>query len=76
MRIFPLRGGDEMIRDWVKEIAQVDDIEIEKLLKAVLQRYSVLFPDWEISTISIQKSADRNEQLDRMITMLQNMKNI
>ncbi|MBE6926698.1 MAG: hypothetical protein E7461_07635 [Ruminococcaceae bacterium] len=65
-----------MIRDWVKEIAQVDDIEIEKLLKAVLQRYSVLFPDWEISTISIQKSADRNEQLDRMITMLQNMKNI
>ncbi|MBE6944335.1 MAG: hypothetical protein E7453_08840 [Ruminococcaceae bacterium] len=57
-----------------EKIAQASASEIEELLNAVLQRYSVLFPDWEISTISIQKSADRNEQLDRMITMLQNMK--
>ena len=39
MRIFPLRGGDEMIRDWVKEIAQVDDIEIEKLLHIAVILY-------------------------------------
>ena len=60
--------------DLVEEIKQADGIEIEKLLKAVLQRYAVLYPDWEIGTISLQKSADRNEQIDRMITMLQNMK--
>ena len=60
--------------DLVEEIKQADGTEIEKLLKVVLQRYAVLYPGWEISTISLQKSADRNEQIDRMITMLQNMK--
>lgn len=60
--------------DLTKEIAQADGVEIEKLLKAVLRRYTVLFPDWEVCAVSIQKSDDRNEQLDRMITMLQNMK--
>lgn len=63
-----------MILDIVEEIAQADEIEIEKLLKAVLQRYAVLFPDLEVSVISLQKSSDRNEQLDRIIAMLQNMK--
>lgn len=60
--------------DLIEYIAQADGIEIEKLLKAVLQRYAVLFPDWEVSTISLQKSIDRNEQLDRVIAMLQKMK--
>lgn len=59
-----------------EEIAQADAFEIEKLLKAVLQRYTVLFPDWEIGTIAIQKSTDRNEQLDEMIAVLQKMKTI
>ena len=60
--------------DLVEEIAQADGVEIEKLLKAVLQRYAVLFPDWELSTVSLQKSSDRNEQLDRMIAVLEKMK--
>ena len=60
--------------DLVEEIAQADGVEIEKLLKAVLQRYAVLFPDWELSTVSLRKSADRNEQLDRMIAVLEKMK--
>lgn len=49
--------------------------EIEKLLDVVLRRYEELFPDWEISTVSVCKSYDRNEQLDRMIAVLQGMKN-
>ena len=60
--------------DLVQEIAKADEVEIENLLKAVLQRYTVLFPDWELSTISLQKSFDKNEQIDRIIEMLQNMK--
>lgn len=62
--------------DLVKEIAKADRAEIEKLLTAVLQRYAVLFPDWEVSTISLQKSTDRNEQIDRVIAMLQKMKTL
>lgn len=60
--------------DLVEEIAQADGVEIEQLLKAVLRRYAVLFPDWELSTISLPKSSDRNEQLDRIIAILQKMK--
>ncbi len=63
-----------MIFDLVEEIARADRVEIEKLLKAVLQRYAVLFPDWELSTISLPKNPDPNEQLDRIIKILQKMK--
>ena len=57
-----------------EQIAYADEHELEQLLKAVLQRYAVLFPDYEVSTFSLQKSSDRNEQLDCIIAALQKMK--
>lgn len=62
--------------DLVEEIARADWIEIDLLLSAVLKRYAELFPDGEVSTISLQKSSDRNEQIDRVIETLQKIKNI
>ena len=64
------------MHDLMKAIKKVNEHEIEEVLQAVLNRYSELFPDWEVSTFSLQKSRDRNEQLDKNITMLQKMKNI
>lgn len=63
-----------MAIDLVEAISKASDVEITELLTAVLQRYAALFPDWEISTFSLEKSADRNEQLDRVIATLQSMK--
>ena len=60
--------------DLVREIERTDEVEIEQILKAVLRRYAELFPDWEVSTISVQKSSDPNEQIDRVIEVLQKMK--
>ena len=60
----------------VAEIAKADEAMLQRLLKAVLQRYAVLFPDWELSVISLQKGSDQNAQLDRMIAMLQDMKTV
>lgn len=57
-----------------ERIAQADELAIEELLKAVLRRCAELFPDKEISLISLPKSFDQNEQLDRIIEQLQNMK--
>ena len=57
-----------------EKIAQVDGMEIEKIFHAVRKRYAELFPGWEVTMISIEKNADRNDQLDGMIAMLQNMK--
>ena len=62
--------------DIIDAIARADEREIEQLLNAVLDRYAVLFPDWEVSTVSIQKSLDRNRQLDGIIAVLQRMKDI
>lgn len=55
-------------------ITQADPVLLERLFDLVLHRYEELYPDWEISTVSVQKSADRNKQLDRMIAILQKMK--
>ena len=63
-----------MAFDLIKEVAKADEFEIEALLKAVLRRYAELFPDWELTTISLHKGSDRNEQLDRMIVLLQQLK--
>lgn len=62
--------------DLTQEITHSDEVELEKLLKAVLQRYAVLFPDYEVMTISLEKCSDPNQQLDRMIAMLQQMKTL
>ena len=48
--------------------------EIEQILHATLERYRELYPKWDISTLSLEKAGDKNEQLDRMIAMLQNLK--
>jgi len=48
--------------------------EIEQILKAALARYRELYPEWDISTLSLEKAGDKNEQLDRVIDLLRNMK--
>lgn len=57
----------EMINETGKE-------EIADVLDSVLFRYKQLFPDWEISVVSIDKTGDKNEQLNNMIHLIQNMK--
>ena len=49
---------------------------MDAILKAVLSRFGELYPEWEISTVSVLKSEDRNVQLDRMIMLLQKMKTL
>ena len=50
--------------------------EMDEILKTVLFRFGELYPEWEISTVSVLKSEDRNEQLDRMITLLEKIKTL
>lgn len=57
--------------DYIKKIAQAGEIEIEQLLSAIRQRYAELFPDRELTVFSLSKTADPNEQLDRIIDLLE-----
>jgi hypothetical protein len=63
------------MHDLLAGIAQSNEAEISDLLQAVIRRYAQLFPQWELGTISIEKSGDRNAQIDQMILVLQSMKN-
>ena len=58
----------------LEEIGEADGCEVEELLKALIQRYAVLYPDWELGVISLKKTMDRNEQLNGMIRILQGLK--
>ena len=62
--------------DLLDAIKKANREEMDEILKTVLYRFGELYPEWEISTISVLKSEDRNEQLDRMIMLLQKMKTL
>lgn len=60
----------------LEQIADIGENEIGDLLTAVLKRYGELFPEWEISTLSLYKDEERDEQIDRIIEMLEKMKTL
>ena len=66
----------ETMSDLEERILMADDREIAVALKAVLQRYAELFPDWEMITVSLEKAKDKNAQLDREIAFLQGLKEL
>ena len=60
----------------LEQIADIGENEIGDLLTAVLKRYGELFPEWEICTLSLYKDEERDEQIDRIIEMLEKMKSL
>lgn len=50
--------------------------EMNDILLAVRERYQELFPDWEVIIISLEKAVDKNEQLDRMIALMERLKEV
>ena len=58
----------------IQAISQARDFEIEEMMDALLQRYQELFPDWEVSVISLEKKGDRNRQIDEVIQFLKKLK--
>ena len=60
----------------LRKIAEADEGEASQILEAVLARYAVLYPDWDVGTISVYKTPDPREQLDNMIRMLESMKGL
>ena len=58
----------------IQQIKQAKAEELNDILLAVTERYKEVYPDWEIITISLEKSVDKNTQLDQLIAVLENMK--
>ncbi len=60
--------------EMIEKIKKAEPEELNDILLAVLERYREVFPDWEIMTLSLEKAVDKNEQLDRVIDLLEHMK--
>ncbi len=55
-------------------IAQADDSQLQTLFTAIYNRYRIIRPDLEISVLFLDKKANRNDQLNRTIALLEKMK--
>lgn len=62
--------------DVFDRIAAARGEELQELLQAVLRRYAVLYPDWEVNIYSLEKSQNKNEQLDRLIDFFKSRKDM
>ena len=58
----------------IQQIKQAKAEELNDILLAVTERYKEVYPDWEMITISLEKTVDKNAQLEQMISVLENMK--
>ncbi len=52
--------------DLMEEVAQADEVELDKLLHAVLHRYAILVPDWEVSIICLKKAPTKTSNLTEL----------
>lgn len=60
--------------DIIESIYRVSKEEIQDVLQAVMARYRELYPDWDISILSLEKAENKNDQLDKAIALLDHMK--
>ena len=58
----------------IEQIKKVGEDDINDVVETAVQRYNELFPKWEIQTVSILKSEDRVEQINRAICVLETLK--
>ena len=59
-----------MLRWIIRCIRLADEHQIKVILEEVVKRHNVLFPQWEIMTLSVKRSKNRAEQLEDTIRML------
>ena len=70
----------KLFRQWQKRrlfsklltaIEQADDTQISQIIHAVIRRYSLVFPDWDVLFLSLPKDpSQRRLQLEHMLEQL------
>ena len=52
-------------------IEQADDTQISQIIRAVIRRYGLVFPDWDVLFLSVPKDpSQRRLQLEHMLEQL------
>lgn len=55
----------------LRRIEESDDLEISEIIRAVIQRYHVCFPDWEIIFLSLPRNdpQERERGLEELLSL-------
>lgn len=62
------------MEDWKQWIDGLGKMELETILRAVIHRYGVLYPDQEVCVLCVDRTDERIRQIDGIIKMLERMK--
>ena len=55
-------------------ISEADAKKLPHILDHLLFCYKAHYPDWEMTVVTVNKCGNKNEQLNSIIAMLENMK--
>ena len=59
-------------RQLLSHIENADDILIQQVIQAVIRRYSIVFPQWEVVFYSLpKKPTQRRQHIETLIQFLQ-----
>ncbi len=62
-------------KELLEIIEQADDLFVSKIIDAVIKRYSLMFPDWEVMFLSYHKEPKvRTRDIDGHIRFLEKLK--
>lgn len=65
------RKNENTISAVLAAIEKADDLQINQIIRAVIRRYSLVFPDWEVFFLSLPKDpGQRRAQLESMLEHL------
>ncbi len=54
----------------MQRIEQADPAVLEEILDAVICRYAILFPDWDVIPLTQKRTQEPTEQLERALGLL------
>ena len=64
------------LTDVLRKIEQANDEEINAIIKAVIYRYQICYPGWEVLFLSLPKvdGEERERQVKELVTFLRRWK--
>ena len=62
------------MNDLEKQIANANAYDLDVIMHALMRRHKTLYPDWELTIVSLPKTPQRNEMIDQSINLLQQLK--
>lgn len=61
------------MKAWLEAIHNCGEEEINDVINALISRHAELYPDWELVIFSLDKTQDRNNQIDRAAALMKKL---